>query len=488
MRASTVVFALCALMTLAAAAGARARRTEPGKFADDEEALRQKNASAEHKATRESVRRWTWAAMAPITNKGDDYWHKGDNEPARAARVTALAADASGGAIVAGLVRGPIDLGATAIPKTEHKRGFIARVDRGGGFRMIQLAPEWMWPSALAVDRAGSIVVSYEDRKLTSMTPQGRTNWARDLPTARALALAPDGDILAAGCNWGEDSTAERLGRTPWSYEMILGDGYVARISPGGDVRWMYRMERGKDLFYRRDRPASECAHAIAPGPGGDVFVAGTYHRDIPDKKIGRHDPREMPSGGRFVARVSAEGRLRWSRLVAGAFGNVTLAATPDGALVVVAGPVTPADPGSHLLNEGLAAFDGADGKPLWVLPVRNAAARNAAQAAPDPEISGLQIVAHQAGAADFVLAGNYDAAIVAGGTPLAWTDGGVFLANVDRHGSVKSMRGVRTQTAPTPDGAHSRNLKVGPSAPALWLGATFGKDGRGTWVQTVPW
>jgi len=488
MRASTVVFALCALMTIAAAAGARARRGEAGKFADDDEALRRKNASAEHRATRESMRRWTWAAMAPITYEDEPYWHRADNEPARAARVTALAADPSGGVIVGGLVRGPIDLGATQVAKTEHKRGFIARVDRGGGFRMIQLAQEWMWPSALAVDRAGSIIVSYEDRKLTSMTPQGRANWARDLPTARALALAPDGDILAAGCNWGEDSTAERLGATPWSYEMLLGDGYVARISPGGDVRWMYRMERGKDLFYRRDdRPTSECAHAIAPGPGGDVFVAGTYNGKGPKKK-GRHDPRELPSGGRFLARLSGDGQLRWSRLVAGAFGNVTLAATPDGALVVVAGPVTPADPGSHFLNEGLAAFDGADGNPLWTLPVRNAATRNPAQGAPDPEITDLQIVAHKTGDADFVLAGIYDGPIIAGGALLAWTDGGVFLANVDRRGSVKLMRGVRTQAEPTPDGARSRNLKVGPSAAALWLGATFGKDGRGTYVQTVPW
>src|SRR4029079_3022578 len=101
------------------------------------------------------------------------------------------------------------------------------------------------------------------------------------------------------------------------SYEMILGDGYVARISPGGDVRLMYRMERDKDLFYRRDRPAEECLHGIAPGPGGAVFVAGTYHRHIPDKKIGRHDPREMPSGGRVVARVSAGCRVR--RVASGA-------------------------------------------------------------------------------------------------------------------------------------------------------------------------
>jgi hypothetical protein len=150
--------------------------------------------------------------------------------------------------------------------------------------------------------------------------------------------------------------------------------------------------------------------------------------------------------------------------------------------VVVAAGRVTPADPGSHLLNEGLAAFD-ADGKPLWVLPVRKAQ-----QVTGNPEITDLQIVAHAAGGADFVVAGVYDAALVAGTTPLAWTDGGVFLANVDRRGAVKSARGLRTQHEPTPDGAHSRNVKVGPSGAALWVGGTFGKDGRGTWVHAARW
>jgi len=485
MRARTLVLALCATVTLAAAAVAKERRRpHPGRFADQEEALRQQNANAEYRATQESIRRWTWAAMAgPTAYEGEEYWHNGDNEVSRLARVTALAADASGAAIVGGLVRGPIELGATHVVKTEHKRGFLARVDPRGGFRMIQLATEWMWPSALTVDRAGNIIVSYEDRELVSMTPQARSNWTRDLPTARALALAPDGDILAAGCTWGEDTTAERLTGAPWGYEMLRGDGYVARISPAGEVRWMYRMERAKgDLFYRRnDRPFNECAHAIALGPGGDIYVAGTYNH-LDARKIGRHDPKELPSGGRFLARLSGDGRLRWSRLVAAAYGNVTLAATPDGAVVVAAGRVTPADPGSHLLNEGLAAFD-ADGKPLWVLPVRKAP-----QVTGNPEITDLQIVAHAAGGADFVVAGVYDAALVAGTTPLAWTDGGVFLLNVDRRGAVKSARGLRTQHEPTPDGAHSRNVKVGPSGSALWVGGTFGKDGRGTWVHAARW
>jgi hypothetical protein len=70
------------------------------------------------------------------------------------------------------------------------------------------------------------------------MTPQGRTAWARDLPPARALAVAPDGDILAAGCKWGEDRTADRLGGTPWMYEMILGDGYV-KVGPSAAALWI---------------------------------------------------------------------------------------------------------------------------------------------------------------------------------------------------------------------------------------------------------
>jgi len=81
-----------------------------------------------------------------------------------------------------------------------------------------------------------------------------------------------------------------------------------------------------------------------------------------------------------------------------------------------------------------------------------------------------------------------YEAAIVAGDASLEWTDGGVFLSNIDRRGSVKSLRGLRAQREPARDGAFARGLRVGPSVARLWVGGMIGKDGRGAWVQAVTW
>jgi hypothetical protein len=40
------------------------------------------------------------------------------------------------------------------------RKAAASGVDRDGGFRMIQRAPEWNWPSALTVDRTGNVIVS----------------------------------------------------------------------------------------------------------------------------------------------------------------------------------------------------------------------------------------------------------------------------------------------------------------------------------------
>jgi len=242
----------------------------------------------------------------------------------------------------------------------------------------------------------------------------------------------------------------------------------------------MYRMELGKgQLFYRRsDRMAGDCASGIAPGPGGALYIAGSFsRRDVPP---GSRVKPELPKGGSFLARFTADGRLRWSRPVGWAFGRVWLAAVPDGAVVVVAGLVTP-PARTRLAKAYLAAFD-PDGKPLWSLPWPAPASPGAA----NPDVGRLQVVAHKAGDADFVLAGTYRAAVTAGGAPLPWTDGGVFLMNVDRRGSVKALRGLRTEREPSREGRQVSAVVLAPAANALWVGGAMGALGQGAWVQEV--
>lgn len=423
--------ATVATLIAAVVATAQAQRPHAGRAAAKTDAFRSKNAREQNDVIRASVQRWTWAAM-PLRSYDDDD-DPNAVEASRMARVRALAVDASGAAIVGGVVRGPIQLGGTAVQKTESKRGFVARVDRDGGFRVIRLETESIWPDAIAIDRSGRIVVSYQNGKLVSMTPEGLTLWSHDLRPARALAVTPDGDILAAGCHWG----ASKFATMP--SETLLGNGYVARLSGAGDVRWMYRMELGKgQLFYRPDdRAATDCGSGIAAGPAGDIYIAGSFSRTTRATPLPAPVDPDLPWGGSFLARFTAEGRLRWSRPVGYAFGRVWVAAVPDGTVAVVAGYVAP--PGKPDAN--LAAFD-PDGKPLWSLPWPEPMQAGIRY----PQVGDLQVVAHKAGDADFLLAGTYHATVTAGVERLPWTDGGVFLMNVDRRGSVKALRGLRAE------------------------------------------
>ena len=100
---------------------------------------------------------------------------------------------------------------------------------------MIRLAEEetFMVPSALAVDRAGRIVVSYEHGSLEVLTPDGRHVWSRDLPPARALAFASTGDILAAGCRITNRLGVSQFSKNTWQVRRHPGRLLRKGLSPG---------------------------------------------------------------------------------------------------------------------------------------------------------------------------------------------------------------------------------------------------------------
>src|SRR5262245_33974816 len=124
--APPVAAALAALAFATPSAQARHPRVE-----DWETDIWQEYERDERATVRDATHGWTWAAMPKVAYEDyrDNPHHDERNPRRRLVRVTALAATASGDAIVGGAVRGPIRLGATSVGMTQGPRGFIGRVD-----------------------------------------------------------------------------------------------------------------------------------------------------------------------------------------------------------------------------------------------------------------------------------------------------------------------------------------------------------------------
>ena len=428
------------------------------------------------------VRGRTWAVVPPneCHTSGREVNWRDAGQPMLS--VSALAIGPSGEAIVGGEVRGKVRLGSTLVPRTQWPRGFVGRIDSSGAFRMIHFADGDVRgaPSALAVDRSSRIVAGYEDGRLIQMTSTGRKLWSTRLPPARAIAFAPNGDIFVTGCVEDHEKVYPQMAIGPPTDVEHYKDGYVARVSPRGEILWRDRFEDGaKDLFYRgAGWDVEDCGFGIAPGPSGDLFVSGTYARKF---SVRRPADRSLPEGGTFLARFSANGSVQWSRLVV-AQSAISLAVGTGPAPVVVAGRVVTHDD-LAVLETGVLGFD-LDGVVKWSLPISADDGRPVGS----PGIDKLVVAAAPGERMNLFVAGLHDAPIQAGRAKLAAKRGtGLFVGRLDGKGSVISLNEVPSIPAEVGagDGVANFFLAVG-SRSALWLAGTTHSLTSGAWAQRV--
>jgi hypothetical protein len=423
------------------------------------------------------VRGRTWAVVPPDGCDMSGRELAWDSPDRPMVSVSALAVGPSGEAIVGGAVRGKVRLGSTLVARTEWPRGFVGRIDSSGNFRVLRLDSGDV--SALALDRASHIVASYEDGALIEMTSTGQRVWSTRLPPARAIAFAPNGDIFVTGCVERHEKVFPQMAIGPPTDVEHHQDGYVARVSPRGEIIWRDRFDDGaKDLFYRgAGWDVEDCGWGIAPGPSGDLFISGTYARKF---SLRRPADRSLPEGGTFLARFSANGSAQWSRLVK-AEGAISLAVGTGAAPVVIAGRVVPHELG--LLETGVVGFD-LDGVVQWSLPIRADDGRPVGS----PGIDKVVVAATPGGRSDLFVAGLHDAPIQAGRARLAAKrHTGLFVGRLDGKGGVISLNEV--PSIPADEGAGdsvaSLILAVG-SRSSLWLAGTTHVETSGGWAQRV--
>ncbi len=236
-----------------------------------------------------------------------------------------------------------------------------------------------------------------------AVAADGSERWTRQIGTSemdfvRSVAVAPNGDVVAAGISsgaiagpsaGGDDAFVIRFdpsGEEAWrvaigsagtdaAYAVAVSDdgtiyvggstggdlaGEPAGGPAGGDDVFLVALEPdGSERWRRQDgTPADEELHAAAPAPGGGVYVAIASTGDLDDANAGGWDV--------YLRRYDGAGEVTWR---AGLHDEADLrayglATGPDGGPIVAGGgPEGPDDmPDVPVF---VHAFD-ADGEPRW--------------------------------------------------------------------------------------------------------------------------
>ena len=191
---------------------------------------------------------------------------------------------------------------------------------------------------------------------------RGKPGWAVRLggtaaESGRAVAVDPRGNIYLAGLFRGQVDFGGGA-----RYTARGSDGFLARLSPDGEVRWARQLGGAND----------DIADALAIDPRGNAVVAGSFSEEL---TVGDGSLKAEGADDMFVAVFDPEGRRRWAKRMGGVDvdGADGLAVDARGAIAVIgvyAGYVVLGG-GHELIGEGqsdiLLVVLEADGSIRWV-------------------------------------------------------------------------------------------------------------------------
>jgi len=245
---------------------------------------------------------------------------------AEADYARALAVDAGGNILVAGLTWGSLS-GASA----GEKDAFVRKYDpKGNELWTRQFGTDQHdYANSLAVDAGGNILVAgYTQGSLSGASagsgdafvrkydPKGNELWARQFGTAEsdeahALAVDAGGNILVAGYTEGSLSGASAGGF----------DAFVRKYDPKGTVLWTRQFGTAQ----------SDEATSLAVDAGGNILVAGLTSGSLSGSSAGKEDA--------FVRKYDPKGNELWTRQFCTAEANGALSLAVDaGGNILVAG------------------------------------------------------------------------------------------------------------------------------------------------------
>lgn len=256
----------------------------------------------------------------------------------------------NGDSIVTGLIgapsASPAVFGATTLTPVGSESAFLARYDSSGNLIFAKLAGDLgaSGGNVVSIDRDGNILMvgsfsGYANFGPTHLTPvpgssgggfvakfdpQGNPLWATLAGSSHyngggvtAITSDAQGNVFVTGVGWGAIEVAGH----PVTTSRGLSDGFVAKLTPGGEFVWAGSVgSSGYDF-----------ASSPAIAPNGDVVITGyidAYGGGGTQAFLDGATISSAGGGDIFVARYRNDGTLLWARSAGGggldiAFGTV---------------------------------------------------------------------------------------------------------------------------------------------------------------------
>jgi hypothetical protein len=267
--------------------------------------------------------------------------------------LLAATAAPDGGVFAAGTTSGV--LGNSSAGATD---GFVVRYT-SGGTRLWLRQFGWErhdYPRRMAPDGAGGVYIGGDSDAIGVGPPlvflirfdgDGIFQWSRRFGTTstdagRGVAEDGAGGVFIGGYTHGTMG-AQHIGGA---------DIFLARYNADGDRLWIRQFGTFQNDY----------ANALAPGPGGSVYIGGTTQGPLGGPHAG--------SGDAWIARYDQTGARMWIRQFGTPQGDGVMELTPDSAGGVYVGGLTTgnlAAPNAGGEDAYLARFD-QDGNHIWGL------------------------------------------------------------------------------------------------------------------------
>jgi hypothetical protein len=246
-----------------------------------------------------------------------------------------VAGGSDGNLYIAGAFVGTVDLGGGSMTTALSSAPFIACLGPDGAHRWSRMPSTPESINAIALDGSNNLYAAgpispYQGLVVSTFTSSGTDRSSRiivmppvRIDAAGVAVSSTDSSVFIAGTAYGTASFAG----TVLSGNGSRGSGFAIALDSSGTLRWAHGFSRAGGVDVNE-------ASSIAAGPGGSVFVAGTFRDsiDLGGGLIHALPPGSADAVAAYVVSLTSDGTYQWSqRFGADGIRGVSIAADSTG-------------------------------------------------------------------------------------------------------------------------------------------------------------